>query len=91
MVPFSHIEQFPPQYFGLEQQNINSVYIDSDNFLWISGLKELTRMDLSNGAYSVIDKHKFLIAVKEFWQTTQREVFNNVLMDSIFQLFSNRD
>jgi len=86
MVPFTHIEQFPPSYFNLEQQNINGIYVDSKNFLWIAGINQLIRMDLSNGAYSVIDKHQVLLAVKRFWDITERKTFNNVLTDSVFHL-----
>jgi len=66
-VPFSSITNFPASYFNLEQQNINDVFLDSKNRLWISGKRELVRMQ-TDGSFSFLNKRPMIIAYRKFWK-----------------------
>lgn len=65
-IPFSAITRYPPSYFNLEQNNINNLFIDSKNTLWISGDRELIRMS-PDGTSSLMDKHQMILTYRRFW------------------------
>lgn len=89
-VPFSSIEIYPPDYFGLEKQHINGIFIDSKENLWISGIQELIKMD-SSGKYTFVNKPKILQATQEFWQKTGRHKNFHFSTDSINLRAQNLD
>jgi hypothetical protein len=65
-VPFSAITLYPPSWFNLGQNNINNLFIDSKNTLWISGDRELIRMS-PDGTGSLMDKHQMMLTYRRFW------------------------
>jgi ligand-binding sensor domain-containing protein len=65
-VSFSYITYFSPSYFHLAEEQINELYVDSTNTLWISGNRELIKMK-PDGSYSFFDKYPMISAFRRFW------------------------
>jgi ligand-binding sensor domain-containing protein len=66
MVPGWLIAEYLPDYFNLDQNLINNLYIDSQDRLLIAGNRELLFLN-NNGTYGKMDKHTVLMTLRNFW------------------------
>ncbi len=65
-IPFNNITCYPPEYFKIDNQTINYLYIDSDSHLWISGSKELIKLK-SDQSFTFLKKRPMVLAYQHFW------------------------
>ena len=77
-VPFSSISEYKPKYFNLEPEKINTVFLDSDNKLWILNNKELIALN-PDGSYYLIPKKPLRNAFLQFWNHPEQTPFNKEL------------
>jgi hypothetical protein len=68
MVPFSHFEYYSPSYFGLTENKINDLLIDSKDRLWIAGSDDMIQMDTRDpGDYKFLNKHQMFTTFQRIW------------------------
>jgi len=70
-VNFSSITRFPSLYFGYDDNQINDLFVDSDNVLWLATKKELIQMK-PDGSYSFMNKHPLIIGFRNYWRKINR-------------------
>ncbi len=66
MVPFTGISLIPAASLEPRQERVNSLFLDSEERLWISGNRDLIRRD-TTGTFTTIDKVAMLRAFRKFW------------------------
>lgn len=73
-IPFNNITCYPPEYFKIDNQTINYLYIDSDSVLWISGSKELIKLK-SDQSFTFLNKRPMILAYRRFWSNPNQMGF----------------
>lgn len=81
-VPFSAFTNYPPIYFGLKENKIDRVYLDSKNRLWILGNRELIQMN-SGEKFSIFDKSAALQVLNNFWTENRKKKINQDFLNLI--------
>ena len=71
-IPFSGFTYFPSSFFHLKENRINRVFADSGNNVWISGNRNLVKLQPDLG-FSEISNLSTLATFKHFWSPTIRD------------------
>jgi ligand-binding sensor domain-containing protein len=80
MVTPPSITNFKAAYFNIEKQQINDVFIDSGNRIWIAGSQELITTS-RDGHFSRVNKHSIVLAYRNYLKT--HKGFLKLPLDSV--------